>query len=86
MFIELLNERLEEKDKTIEDLRAERDDWRKESEDWKRQATALLTDQRPKSPEDRPGKWDIVVVVMLLLAVGLLASQYYPALRELFIR
>jgi hypothetical protein len=39
--IDLLHERLTEKDQIIDDLREDRDQWR-------RQATALLTDQREK--------------------------------------
>ena len=42
--IDLLRERLKEKDGIIEDLKEDRDHWRQ-------QATALLTDQRPKEPE-----------------------------------
>jgi hypothetical protein len=44
----LLLERLTEKDRLIEDLRAERDHWREESDSWRRQAQSLLTDQRPR--------------------------------------
>ena len=39
--VELLHERLKEKDEIITDLREDRDQWRK-------QATVLLTDQRPR--------------------------------------
>ena len=39
--IELLRERLKEKDEIIADIREDRDQWRK-------QATTLLADQRPK--------------------------------------
>ena len=45
--IELLHERLTEKDDIIDDLRQDRDHWRQ-------QATALLTDERP---QERPGFW-----------------------------
>ena len=41
--VELLHERLKEKDEVIDDLRQDRDQWRQ-------QATALLTDQRQKAP------------------------------------
>jgi len=42
--IELLRERLREKDGMIDDLRQDRDHWRQ-------QATALLTDQRATAPQ-----------------------------------
>ena len=42
--IELLHERLKEKDEIIADIREDRDQWRQ-------QATALLTDQRSKQPQ-----------------------------------
>lgn len=47
--IDLLHERLTEKDQIIDDLREDRDQWR-------RQATALLTDQRekPEAPALQP--------------------------------
>jgi len=50
--VELLRERIREKDDIISDLREDRDHWRQ-------QATALLTDQRPKPPEEQPatGFW-----------------------------
>ena len=49
--IDLLRERIKEKDGIIDDLREDRDHWRQ-------QATALLTDQREKAPE-KPvqGRW-----------------------------
>ena len=50
--VELLRERIREKDDIISDLREDRDHWRQ-------QATALLTDQRPKPPAEQPatGFW-----------------------------
>jgi len=42
--LELLRERIREKDSIIDDLREDRDHWRQ-------QATALLTDQRPQAPQ-----------------------------------
>jgi len=45
--IDLLRERLKEKDGIIEDLKEDRDHWRQ-------QATALLTDQRARKPEKAP--------------------------------
>ena len=50
--VELLRERIREKDDIISDLREDRDHWRQ-------QATALLTDQRPKPTEEQPatGFW-----------------------------
>ena len=42
--LELLRERIREKDSIIDDLREDRDRWRQ-------QATALLTDQRLKAPQ-----------------------------------
>ena len=49
--VELLRERIREKDDIISDLREDRDHWRQ-------QATALLTDQRQKATE-KPvqGRW-----------------------------
>ncbi len=43
--VELLRERIREKNDIIDDLRQDRDHWRQ-------QATALLTDQREKSPPE----------------------------------
>ncbi len=50
--VEFLRERIREKDDIISDLREDRDHWRQ-------QATALLTDQRPKPPAEQPatGFW-----------------------------
>ena len=48
--IEILNERLAEKDGLIEDLKKERDDWKQQAEDWKRQANAFLPKPRPFWP------------------------------------
>ena len=45
--LELLRERIREKDSIIDDLRKDRDHWRQ-------QATALLTDQRGKAVEEKP--------------------------------
>ena len=52
--IELLRERLEEKDKSISDLRQDREDLRKDRDHWRDQAertSLLLTDQREKSSQ-----------------------------------
>jgi helix-turn-helix protein len=52
--VEMLRERLDEKDAVIADLREDRDHWRAQAE----QATRLLTDQRPAvQPEGRRGWW-----------------------------
>lgn len=59
--VDVLRERLTEKDTLIEDLRRDRDEWR-------RQATLLLTDQRPKA---RKQVWPWVVALALVIAVGL---------------
>jgi hypothetical protein len=52
--VEMLRERLEEKDAVISDLREDRDHWRAQAE----QATRLLTDQRPTAqPAESRGWW-----------------------------
>ena len=52
--VEMLRERLSEKDEVIADLREDRDHWRAQAE----QATRLLTDQRPApQPDARRGWW-----------------------------
>ena len=52
--VEMLRERLTEKDAVIADLREDRDHWRAQAE----QATRLLTDQRPAvQPDVRRGWW-----------------------------
>ena len=86
VHIKELEAKLEAAGKETLMLREQLNDLKQDRDHWRQQATALLTDQRPKSPEDRAGKWDIVVAVMLILAIGLLASQYWPVLQGLFIR
>lgn len=53
--VEMLRERLAEKDGVIADLREDRDHWRAQAE----QATRLLTDQRPAAQPDvrRRRRW-----------------------------
>jgi hypothetical protein len=69
---QLLLERLEEKDRVIEDLRHDRDHWREESDSWRKQAQSLLTDQRvphseateeaqPRASGRRWWKWFMLV-------------------------
>ena len=48
------NARLEE---MLSEVRQERDRTRADLDDWKRQAQALLTDQRAKETETKPGFW-----------------------------
>jgi hypothetical protein len=55
--IRQLRERLEEKERLIEDLRSERDRWREESDSWRRQAQSLLTDQSPPRARRRWWFW-----------------------------
>lgn len=47
--LEMMEERLREKDTQLSDIKQERDEWR-------RQATALLADHRPKPQESRQGR------------------------------
>ena len=78
--IELLNERLKEKDETIDDLRQRLDRTDAERQKVQTQLTALLTDQSQNDAEKRYPKLEAVVAVVLILAIGFLVFQYWPVL------
>lgn len=79
--IELLNERLKEKDGIIDDLRQRLDRTDSERQKVQTQLTALLTDQsRNNEAEKRYPKLEAAVAVVLILAIGFLVFQYWPVL------
>jgi hypothetical protein len=72
--VDVLRERLTEKDTIIEDLRRDRDEWR-------RQDTALLTDQRPRVRR-RVWPW-VMAGVLLLIAIGIAGWAGYSGRLQL---